>query len=1248
MPAAVILGLGAATGATAVIGGAIGSLIVGSAVSAVAATAIGTAVIAGTLTAAKGGSASDVLKSAVLGGVSGGVGAGIANSIASDVAFNAIASGVSGNTAVLMGNVLASAAGGALQSGTSALLQGQDPIEALIKGGLTAGLSTGVNMSINKLFENIPFFDKPTGNVVGDAIQRATKSAAATAILGGSGSDAFEKSVVNSFTNIAGRYIGNAIRDNSAKLKEDADAVKSAEQQIKDNVARQNEAAEKYNSLANQLRDEYSIVDAARSEFEAADARYEAASKVFTDVGANPLGPNHFSYSMVTGPALLEKGLNDPITELAKRNSLVENYNSLFTSYESRYNESKPILDQYQNTLNTLQAQLPELEKIYIAKEGALNGSVTEFQIQEAKNAALVLRAIEDVAVAKQIYKSDTGRDITDEELGRFADLGGDLITSVDRAYTSKEEASEFWKSIFGTEPTEFDLLEIIGLDEGQALATIENVFRDRGDQALLNSDPKPSDDQFALDAAQMTEEEIAKLLEESGLTGETGGQGGGEQVAGPSGITTKTVASMPQMQARPGEEAGEVRAVEEEGEIFYKREISYENPDGTIGSYSIVYDPGAPPDRQISYGTDSLDAAGNVFITSSKTRPDFDKVDDDFVGPINEQDAGLSDNDFNQDVLLDFINSITQKPTQPTQPTQPENGEVPSNAPDEPSPDEAPDDTPPVAPDQTEDVATSPPAVNTGNEAVSEVEATRVALEEAIKAAQDIGLAGDAALQAAIEAVAADQQTSAADLLTKLGTTEANLKTEFETGLAGVSTDIADTRKALEDAIQAAQDIGLEGDTALQTAIEAVAADLGTTKEALLTQLGTTEETLRTEFASGIAGLETQMKEQYDALTTEQKALADALTDQGTTLADAIAAAQESTATQISDLEAATNAQYEALTVEQKALADALTAQGTTLTDAIAAAQEQTQTQIGELATDVQAKFDALTEEQKALAISLEQQGVDLNTAIETAQQQTQQQISDLGVEVDARINELMQQGQTYQQATQQAIGELNLQNQQLRDLVGTQGRAPTRGDVDAIGEMLSGQRPTDLSYDVTGDGQVTQADLDFLAGVVGGGGAGFTPGAGSFLGPTGLYGQLAANEAQRQADLQAQQEKEEAAAEAEAERQRQAAIINAQRQRQAAIRNTIGRGQQQLRQISSQIPQALQMAQTTTTPIYGEMGPYLDLSSPLDFDFFKPSPEKQATTNRQQPTKIATGGYIDGLLVGDMSVDDLLNLLR
>jgi hypothetical protein len=132
-------------------------------------------------------------------------------------------------------------------------------------------------------------------------------------------------------------------------------------------------------------------------------------------------------------------------------------------------------------------------------------------------------------------------------------------------------------------------------------------------------------------------------------------------------------------------------------------------------------------------------------------------------------------------------------------------------------------------------------------------------------------------------------------------------------------------------------------------------------------------------------------------------------------------------------------------------------------------------------------------------------------------------------------------------------------------------------------------------------------------------------------------LYGQLAANEAQRQADLQAQLAREEAA--------RQAA---AESQRQAAIKTTLGAGQQTLQQIQQQLPQAFQQAQQVSTPIYGEMGPYLDLGSPLDFDFFKPSSEKQAVTKQQQPTKIATGGYIDDLLAGDMSVDELLNLLR
>jgi hypothetical protein len=321
--------------------------------------------------------------------------------------------------------------------------------------------------------------------------------------------------------------------------------------------------------------------------------------------------------------------------------------------------------------------------------------------------------------------------------------------------------------------------------------------------------------------------------------------------------------------------------------------------------------------------------------------------------------------------------------------------------------------------------------------------------------------------------------------------------------------------------------------------------------------------------------------------------------------------------------------------------LADQLAQQGVDLTTAIQTAQAQTQGQIGELTADVQAKYDALTAEQKALANQLQQQGVDFNTAIDTAQQQTQQQITNLGVEVDARINELMQQGQTYQQATQQAFAEVNAKNQELSGLIGTQGRTASQQDIDALTQMLSGQREVDLNYDVTGDKQITQADIDFLTQVVGGTKTDWMAPQESPWAATGLYGQIQANELQRQRDLASSELQRQADQQAAAEAARKAEV-------RGNIRTTVAQGEQQLQNIQQQLPQALRMAQEVSTPIYGQMGPYLDVGSDLDFGFFQPSPEKQAGTKQQQPTKIAAGGYIDDLLAGDMTADDLLNLLR
>ena len=314
----------------------------------------------------------------------------------------------------------------------------------------------------------------------------------------------------------------------------------------------------------------------------------------------------------------------------------------------------------------------------------------------------------------------------------------------------------------------------------------------------------------------------------------------------------------------------------------------------------------------------------------------------------------------------------------------------------------------------------------------------------------------------------------------------------------------------------------------------------------------------------------------------------------------------------------------------------------GTAQFNVTTAKQEAAAKALADLEAKTTEQYATLTAEQKALADAMVQQGLDLTAAVDLASQQTQAQITGLGEQVDTRINELMQQGQTYQQATQQAIGELSQQNQQLQGLVGTQGRSATQADIDAMSQMLGGQQEMDPTYDVTGDKQITQADIDFLTQVVGGVKTDWTAPQQSPWAATGLYGQIQANEQRRQQDL--------AAAEAQRQAEQQtAAQAAAERDRQANIRTTATRAQTSAQGIMQQLEAMQRAGMAPQQPAQlVEAGPGFDLSNPLDTGFFSGFQAKKAQQNQQPTTKIAAGGYIDDLLAGNMTADDLLNLLR
>jgi hypothetical protein len=117
-----------------------------------------------------------------------------------------------------------------------------------------------------------------------------------------------------------------------------------------------------------------------------------------------------------------------------------------------------------------------------------------------------------------------------------------------------------------------------------------------------------------------------------------------------------------------------------------------------------------------------------------------------------------------------------------------------------------------------------------------------------------------------------------------------------------------------------------------------------------------------------------------------------------------------------------------------------------------------------------------------------------------------------------------------------------------------------------------------------------------------------------------------LATAEAQRQADLTAQIERERVA---EEQRQRQQKISTAQ---------------QGVQSLMGMVPQMYKAAEETTTPLYSTM----DYYDPFGDPFADRKMMSASATKPTDQTKMAQGGYLDTMLAEELSVDDLLNLLR
>lgn len=448
MPAApFIAAIAVGSGAAAALGTAIAATITTATISTAVATAIGSGVISAGIAVASGAKASDVLKSAVIGGVASYVGASVASSVTSSVANAAAGNTATSSIAASLGKVAGSMAGGGVSSAVGSVLSGKgDPIEALIKGGLTAGLSAGVLEGVRATLSNVPGFDKydtATGKTVkGDAPVAVQRAVTAGLAAGAMGKDA-DKAVLNSLLSTGTDYLSRGIKDLSATLKTSYDnAVKTGET-LERNVKRQDEIVKDYNSTAEAIEARRATLQADLDKHNAAKDKYDNYDVAMQRDGYARSEDEYgnVSYSRYVGGRI--ETINDgeggtynqrvggrletpPSRDsfLQEANKYATKVNDAIPGYEAERAKVETKLTNLAGELDTLKAELPTLEQTLVQQRTALDNTVTEFQKQEELNAQLVAKTYNDTVTAKAEVEQALGAPITQEQLDAFVKTG--------------------------------------------------------------------------------------------------------------------------------------------------------------------------------------------------------------------------------------------------------------------------------------------------------------------------------------------------------------------------------------------------------------------------------------------------------------------------------------------------------------------------------------------------------------------------------------------------------------------------------------------------------------------------------------------------------------------------------------------------------------------------------------------------------------------------------------------------------
>ena len=422
MPAApVIIAVAVGSGAAAVVGGAIGAAIVGSAISTVAATAIGAGVVAGTITAVSGGSASDVLKSAVIGGASsyaGGlvgdyVGSAIAEATGSKLAGTIVGNVSSGitksvitgqdiETGVVSGLVaslpvtlkeipgfteLPKAAQNAIIASAATAATGGDVENALVNSLVMS--SNLVGKAVSSIPEADAYFRKAENADAFRVLSATVNSALSASIQGKPVNAAVNKALINTTASVLQKAIDGGIEKTVTDAKSKYTTAQKAETALKANIDKYEEARGKYNAIAGEIKTKQDLRQKYIDEFEKYKADHEKNQGKLSTEELNKIAD--------------------------KANAALKNANTTTDDLNKYYENNKKSLDTYKTDMAKYEKLMPDLEKTY---NTAVDNLDTASKAIVEKNKEIAAEVDKEVKSTVKDYIAGAGSGTYNEKTG--------------------------------------------------------------------------------------------------------------------------------------------------------------------------------------------------------------------------------------------------------------------------------------------------------------------------------------------------------------------------------------------------------------------------------------------------------------------------------------------------------------------------------------------------------------------------------------------------------------------------------------------------------------------------------------------------------------------------------------------------------------------------------------------------------------------------------------------------------------